>query len=94
MIKNFPCRPKIEYNRELVTPTWKELYKMYDRSDYVCRVINQVLDGPNEGVFKMDEVLTLLYAFVHEGHGYHGLAEKVRYRIRDIFYSAPHKGTY
>lgn len=91
ILKNFPFRPKVEYNRELVTPSWKELWEMYDRADYVCRVINQVIDGPNDGLFSMNETLTLLYAYVHEGKGYHALTESVRYKIRDTFYRAVHK---
>lgn len=80
IIINFPFKPKVKYEGHYIKPSYKELWLMYGKSDYVCRVINQIYDGSVlEGSdLTVSVVLTTLYTYVHKCQNYYQLSETIK----------------
>lgn len=77
IVKNIPFKPYVKVDGEFIKVPYKVLWKMYDRVDYVLRVIGQVVEGYPNGVFSKGELLTLVYGYVKNGQSYIELRESV-----------------
>ena len=79
--------PQINYRGRLITPTPDILGTMYQKADYVARVISQTYTGPFIDVFSESALLTILYTYVKEGQRYKDLVLDVKKIVAKNFLS-------
>lgn len=79
--------PQVMYHGKLVTPSSDILGVMYQKSDYVARVISQVYTGPFIDVFSQSSLLTILYTYVKEKQKYMDLVLAVKNIVSESFLS-------
>lgn len=88
-ILNFP---QVMYHGKLVTPSSETLRVMYQKADYVARVVSQVYTGPFIDVFSQSTLLTLLYTYVKEHQRYKDLVLDTKKIVSESFFSSQKEG--
>ena len=76
LLKFFPFRPIIKIQGKRVRPSYKDLYRMYKRADYVARVIDQALDL--QPIVDRGALMTILYLAVHHNLKYLSLCSVIK----------------
>lgn len=79
ILKHFPWKPIIKVDGEKVKVTYKELRQMYNKADYIARVINQVLDNPAGIDVSRSTLMTVLYLAIHNNLTYQQLCSTINY---------------